>query len=113
MRTFNTSAGIKLELFIFDVFPFTERVAVLESVRADEFAPLKNASGPDSPDTSRAAVLAQHVRFAVAAGATVNGTELELSPLVTYAGEGLDGLRGRTISTPMHVESLAQLNALQ
>jgi len=33
--------GIKLEMFIFDVFPHTERFAVLEVDRAEEFSPLK------------------------------------------------------------------------
>ena len=57
--------GIKLELFIFDVFPFTERMAVLEVAREDEFSPLKNAPGCKdgaSPDTSRNDIFAQHVR---------------------------------------------------
>lgn len=70
--------GIKLELFIFDVFPFTERMAVLEVPRSEEFSPLKNATGPDSPETSRNDILALHCRFAKDAGATVNGTQLEV-----------------------------------
>jgi UDP-N-acetylglucosamine/UDP-N-acetylgalactosamine diphosphorylase len=47
--------GIKMELFIFDTFPFTERFAALEIDRLEEFAPVKNAPGSasDSPDTAR------------------------------------------------------------
>ncbi|KAJ3228392.1 UDP-N-acetylglucosamine pyrophosphorylase [Clydaea vesicula] len=98
--------GIKLELFIFDVFPFTERMAVLETHRKEEFSPLKNAPGSkdgDSPDTSRADILAQHVRFAEKAGATVLESEgqpykiLEISPLISYEGEGLESLKGKKI----------------
>jgi hypothetical protein len=35
------SQGIKLELFIFDMFHTASRVALLEVSRADEFAPVK------------------------------------------------------------------------
>ncbi|KAJ3183940.1 hypothetical protein HK101_009864 [Irineochytrium annulatum] len=107
--------GIKLELFIFDVFPFTERMAVLEAPRNEDFSPLKNAPGSkdgDSPETSRAAILAQTVRFARKAGATVTGEELEISPLVTYDGEGLEGLKGKTIKTPKYIASVDELKAL-
>ena len=40
--------GIKLESFIFDIFPFSERMAVLDTVRDQEFAPVKNAPGSTS-----------------------------------------------------------------
>ncbi|ORY28716.1 nucleotide-diphospho-sugar transferase [Rhizoclosmatium globosum] len=100
--------GIKLELFIFDVFPFVEKLAVLETPRKEEFSPLKNGPGSkdgDSPDTSRADVLAQHKRFIEAAGGTVVG-DVELSPLVTYGGEGLDKLNGVALQGPKNIESL-------
>ncbi|KAF7303148.1 UDP-N-acetylhexosamine pyrophosphorylase [Mycena kentingensis (nom. inval.)] len=46
--------GMKLEMFVFDVFPFTEHFSVLEVARNEEFSPLKNAlgTGSDDPDTS-------------------------------------------------------------
>ncbi|KAJ1678861.1 UDP-N-acetylglucosamine pyrophosphorylase, partial [Spiromyces aspiralis] len=64
--------GIKLERFVFDIFPFVERMAVLEVAREDEFSPLKNAPGSatDCPETSRRHLIEQCVRFARAAGAT-------------------------------------------
>ncbi|KAI8812597.1 nucleotide-diphospho-sugar transferase [Cladochytrium replicatum] len=108
--------GIKLELFIFDVIPFAERFAVLENARNEEFSPLKNAPGTpagDNPETSRADILTQHHRFAVAAGAKIaDGVEVELSPLVTYDGEGLEALRGVTISKSAHVSNEADLKTL-
>ncbi|KAJ3101707.1 UDP-N-acetylglucosamine pyrophosphorylase [Phlyctochytrium planicorne] len=107
--------GIKLELFIFDVLPFTERMAVLEVPRKEDFSPLKNAPGSkdgDSPETSRADILAQHVRFAEKAGAKVVGGELEISPLVTYDGEGLDVLAGVTVNTPKLISTIDELKAL-
>jgi UDP-N-acetylglucosamine/UDP-N-acetylgalactosamine diphosphorylase len=57
--------GIKMELFIFDTFPFTDKFAGLEIDRDEEFAPVKNAPGSasDSPDTARAMVSAAHKRW--------------------------------------------------
>ena len=107
--------GMKLEMFVFDVFPFTQRFAVLEVARAEEFSPLKNApgTGSDDPDTSRRDLLAQHRRFLEAAGATVqDGVEIELSPLVTYAGEGLESVKGKTFTRSGMVESVEELDAL-
>lgn len=40
-----TNNGIKLESFIFDIFPLSERMAVLDTIREQEFAPVKNAPG--------------------------------------------------------------------
>ena len=48
--------GHKLERFLFDALPVAERVALLEVARADEYAPLKNAEGDDSPATARRAL---------------------------------------------------------
>ncbi len=107
--------GMKLEMFVFDVFPFTKHFAVLEVARAEEFSPLKNApgTGSDDPETSRRDLLAQHRRFLEAAGATVKeGVEIELSPLVTYAGEGLEAVKGKTFTRSGYVESVEELDAL-
>lgn len=107
--------GMKLEMFVFDVFPFTKHFAVLEVARVEEFSPLKNApgTGSDDPQTSRRDLLAQHRRFLEAAGATVNeGVEIELSPLVTYAGEGLESVKGKTFTRSGYVESVEELDAL-
>src|SRR5207248_7831054 len=41
--------ALKFERFIFDVLPRAERWLVVETSRAEEFAPLKNADGADSP----------------------------------------------------------------
>ena len=85
--------GIKLEQFVFDVFPRLEldRFACLEVRREDEFSPLKNAkgTGEDDPDTSRADILQQGRRFVEAAGATVESETadkigVEVSPLISY-----------------------------
>lgn len=100
--------GIKLESFIFDVFPASQRMAALEIAREDEFAPVKNAPGAadDSPDTARALVLAQHARWLSAAGAVLEPPApgapavAEVSPLLSYGGEGLRGYAGKVIRCP-------------
>jgi UDP-N-acetylglucosamine/UDP-N-acetylgalactosamine diphosphorylase len=83
-------------------------MAVLEVPRSDEFSPLKNAPGckdGSSPETSRADILAQQKRFLEAAGAVVNA-EVEVSPLVTYAGEGLEKLKGVTFDSAKIIDNL-------
>ncbi|KAF9926633.1 UDP-N-acetylglucosamine pyrophosphorylase [Linnemannia zychae] len=117
--------GMKLEMFVFDVFPFTERMAVFEVDRREEFSPLKNApgTGTDCPETSRSHILQQHVRFIESAGGKIVVGEddeqvedtptLELSPLVTYSGEGLaEIVAGKSIKTPIHVKSLEALKSI-
>ncbi|KAJ7269419.1 UDP-N-acetylglucosamine diphosphorylase [Mycena haematopus] len=107
--------GMKLEMFVFDVFPYTERFSVLEVVREDEFSPLKNApgTGSDDPETSRRDLIAQHRRFLEQAGATVqDGVEIEISPLVSYAGEGLESVKGKTFTKSGMVGALEEFDAL-
>ena len=43
----------KYEAFIFDAFETLDSMSILRVKREDEFAPLKNADGEDSPDTAR------------------------------------------------------------
>ena len=45
--------GIKLERFIFDALPLAERSIIMETERVEEFAPIKNAEGNDSPESSK------------------------------------------------------------
>ncbi|ORX67372.1 nucleotide-diphospho-sugar transferase [Basidiobolus meristosporus CBS 931.73] len=101
--------GLKLELFVFDVFPFTKRMAVFEVDRKEEFSPLKNApgTGVDCPETSRRDIIAQQIRFVENAGGKVDlcgespeTVMFEISPLLSYSGEGLEMFQGKTITAP-------------
>ena len=47
----------KFEAFIFDAFRFFDDMAILRVKREDEFAPVKNKEGQDSPETARALYL--------------------------------------------------------
>jgi len=111
--------GIKLEQFIFDPFPHARRTALLEVDRAAEFAPVKNAPNedkPDSPETARDAVLKLHKSWVEAAGGTVKitkGEGLEISPLVSYGGEGLEHLCRRQVFKSMRDTTLQGLAPVQ
>ncbi|KAK6859750.1 UDP-N-acetylglucosamine pyrophosphorylase [Apiospora arundinis] len=48
--------------------------------------------------TSKEDILSQGQRWAKAAGATVKSEGLEVSPLTSYAGEGLEKYKGQEIS---------------
>lgn len=45
--------AIKLEAFIFDAIPLATKSIVLQTIRSEEFSPVKNATGVDSAETSR------------------------------------------------------------
>ena len=45
--------GIKLETFVFDALPLASKSIILETLRSEEFGPVKNASGTDSAETAR------------------------------------------------------------
>jgi UDP-N-acetylglucosamine/UDP-N-acetylgalactosamine diphosphorylase len=71
--------GRKLERFVFDALPAALGVCVVEADRAQEFSPVKNARGPDSPQTARRDLTAQYAAWLAAAGIRVpSGTALEI-----------------------------------
>ncbi|KAL8614451.1 hypothetical protein ACOMHN_007787 [Nucella lapillus] len=126
-----TPNGIKMEKFVFDVFQFAKNFAVWDVVREEEFSPLKNADGAakDTPTTCREDLLVLHHRYADTAGATfvqadgspcpdvqrlLNGGDkgskgtdseemvvCEISPLLSYAGEGLEAVKGQKLCSPV------------
>lgn len=83
--------GVKFEMFVFDALPFARNPLVVETRRADDFSPVKNAEGVDSPQTCRDDQLRQYARWLTANGASlpVDATGLpsfpvEISPLFGY-----------------------------
>ncbi len=80
--------AVKFERFIFDALPMAGRFALVETDRAVEFEPLKNATGPDSPATVRQRMSDQFADWLEAAGAKVERRSdgsvpfgIEISPL--------------------------------
>lgn len=82
-------AGVKFETFVFDALPLSEETISVEVKREDEFAPVKNASGEDSPDSARAAIVRYYQRWFRKAGIEV-GEEphgphaVEVSPAYAF-----------------------------
>ncbi len=82
--------ALKFEMFVFDVLPLADRWTVTETTRQDEFEPLKNATGADSPETARNAISNQAARWLRQAGVSVKaGVPLEISPLFALDAEEL------------------------
>ncbi|MBA4135996.1 MAG: 2-alkenal reductase [Opitutus sp.] len=105
--------GVKFELFVFDALPFARSPLVIETRRADDFSPVKNAEGVDSPQTCRDDQLRQFARWLNAAGAhvAVDGTglpqvKLEISPLFGDDAESVAASWRRLAPRPPIQENL-------
>ena len=72
--------GVKFEMFVFDALPFAKAAVTIEAPRGDDFSPVKNAEGVDSPQTCRDDQLRQFVRWLRAAGAGVPADATGLPP---------------------------------
>uniref|UniRef100_A0A7E4URP5 UDP-N-acetylglucosamine diphosphorylase n=1 Tax=Panagrellus redivivus TaxID=6233 RepID=A0A7E4URP5_PANRE len=97
------TAGVKLERFIFDVFPFACNFLSYEVDRELEFAPLKNpdSAGVDCPSTCRDALINAHSLF-MSWSCMTKKILLDqygphfiskygiISPLLSYLGENLE-----------------------
>ncbi len=75
--------GVKFEMFGFDALAFARNPVVIETARADEFSPVKNAEGVDSPESSRQDQLRLHARWAKAAGVDIETDDTGL-PAVAF-----------------------------
>lgn len=83
--------GMKFESFVFDGLALARKTVAMEVARSEEFAPVKNKSGEDSPETSRAAQSALFRSWIAAAGLPVPPPEgaVEIGPLLALDAEEL------------------------
>jgi len=80
--------GYKFETFMFDALTKADRSVILEACREDEFSPVKNLHGSDSPETAHRDMIALYAKWLDQAGVpvprdhsnTVIG-RIEISPL--------------------------------
>ncbi len=63
--------AVKFESFIFDALPLAQCVMSVEVVRGEEFSPIKNADGEDSPSTARKDLNREYGRWLERAGVAV------------------------------------------
>jgi UDP-N-acetylglucosamine/UDP-N-acetylgalactosamine diphosphorylase len=63
--------GVKLESFVFDALPLASKSTILETLRGQEFAPTKNATGLDSVETARQMMVARAADWLESAGVAV------------------------------------------
>jgi UDP-N-acetylglucosamine/UDP-N-acetylgalactosamine diphosphorylase len=63
--------AVKFEAFVFDALPLAERTTTVEAARSEEFSPVKNAEGADSPATARRDLTREYARWLEAAGVEV------------------------------------------
>ena len=123
--------GVKLEKFIFDVFEFADvdKFVVYECDREQEFEPLKNVSGAEgTPQSCLSRLCRLHTKWILDAGAELVGPDgdsltkedldksdkgdevfdkkvvVEISPKVSYAGEGLEKIvQGKLLTQPLYL----------
>lgn len=72
--------GVKFEMFVFDALPFAGNPVVIETAREDDFSPVKNAEGADSPRTCREDQLREFTRWLAAAGVELEQDHTGLPP---------------------------------
>ncbi len=75
--------GVKFEMFVFDALPMAKNPVIIEAARADDFSPVKNAEGVDSPKTCKEDQLRMFARWLKAAGETIETDESGL-PAITF-----------------------------
>src|SRR5204863_10121660 len=87
--------AVKLEQFVFDAIPLAKNAIVYTTDRAEEFSPVKNAEGVDSPATSRRDQIRRAARWLREAGVEVPAKSgepdavLEISPLFATTAKQL------------------------
>jgi UDP-N-acetylglucosamine/UDP-N-acetylgalactosamine diphosphorylase len=63
--------GVKLESFVFDALPLASKSIILETLRSEEFSPVKNAIGIDSAESAREMIVARAADWLESAGVAV------------------------------------------
>ncbi len=105
--------GVKFEMFVFDAIPYAKNSVVIETARADDFSPVKNAEGVDSPKTSREDQLRQFARWFKGAGTAIPTdatglpqAKVEVSPLFGYDQETFSERWAKLAPKPAVAEGL-------
>lgn len=83
--------GFKFEKFVFDALPLTERNFILETIREEEFAPVKNKTGVDSVYTAQELMINLYKKWLVQKNIPVPKVveKIEISPLVAVESDDI------------------------
>lgn len=83
--------GYKFEKFVFDALPLSAKNVILEVLREEEFAPVKNASGQDSAESAKELMTALIRKWLATKGITIPDRvkEIEISPLTALSPDDL------------------------
>lgn len=100
--------AVKFETFLFDALPAASRAVTMEVRREEEFSPIKNAEGADSPATARRDLNRLYARWLEEGGASVardgdgEPPDIEIDPRFALdAGELAESIRpGLVIDRP-------------
>ncbi|PXA03290.1 2-alkenal reductase [Coraliomargarita sinensis] len=72
--------GVKFEMFVFDALPLAKNPVIIEAARGDDFSPVKNAEGIDSPQSCKEDQLRMFTRWLNAAGVEIKTDDSGLPP---------------------------------
>jgi UDP-N-acetylglucosamine/UDP-N-acetylgalactosamine diphosphorylase len=92
--------GVKFETFVFDALGLSPASVVLEVERHEEFSPVKNKSGEDSPASCRADLCRMFARWVQAAGLPLPAADeqgihpIEVDPLLAETQDEFVAHRG-------------------
>jgi UDP-N-acetylglucosamine/UDP-N-acetylgalactosamine diphosphorylase len=88
--------AVKLEAFVFDALPLANSSIVYETSRAEEFAPIKNATGVDSIESSHRLQIERAARWLETRGVKVprdqtgrSTVRIEIGPLTALSPQDL------------------------
>ncbi|MBT3277767.1 MAG: UDPGP type 1 family protein [Phycisphaerales bacterium] len=103
--------AVKLELFVFDAMPLAEKTVIYSTSRGEEFSPIKNAEGEDSPATSKHDQVRRYANWLEAAGVAIPrdamgqiAAAIEISPLFADSPEMLKASLA-TLPEPLNIHA--------
>ncbi len=92
--------AVKLEAFVFDALPLCSQSIVYETDRIEEFAPIKNAEGVDSPVSSNQIQIERSARWLESRGVSVSRDDqgrvdavIEISQITAIEPDDLQGVK--------------------
>jgi UDP-N-acetylglucosamine/UDP-N-acetylgalactosamine diphosphorylase len=106
--------GVKLEQFIFDALPLAEKSVILQTPRSEEFAPVKNAQGDESPEATRKMLVERWATWLESAGVSVPrnadksvNCQIEIAP--GFAMDKEDILQKKNLIPPIKPKDIIYL----